>query len=338
MSQTVRETGEAGILKALGPMLRRQTRKCVLGTGDDVAVTDEPGARMVWTIDAMIEGTHFRWYDHPLATPEAVAQKLVASNVSDLASKGATARYGLLSIGVPKETEVERIERFYGGIEKACRRYRMRLIGGDTVTAPMWTLSLTAVGTLPDRQKPPARSAAEEGMWVYVTGSPGEAAAGLMILEGRLRMEGRGANRLVQRCVAPEARDKVGVALAREFEDLAMIDVSDGLVSDAGQIAMASKVQIEFDESARVAGTALVQAARALGREVEDFVYHGGEDYELLFCTHATPEEVAQVVRGADKALAVTRVGKVSRGKGVYMRWRDGSRARIAHKGYVHFG
>src|SRR5690606_30004345 len=120
--------------------------------------------------------------DEPLATPEAVARKLVTQNISDLASKGALPLYAILTIGVPGETSMERLRRFYRGLDEDLTLHGARLIGGDTVRAPQWTLSLTLVGTLDESLPIASRSRAMVGQHIYVTGWPGESGAGYALL------------------------------------------------------------------------------------------------------------------------------------------------------------
>lgn len=329
MSGTMRDLKEGGLLSLLGPMLRRHTAGLPLGTGDDVAIT---GDRLVWTIDTMVEGTHFRWYDDPLCTPQAIASKLVASNVSDLCSKGATPLWALLSFGVPADTPVGRIAGFFEGLDAACNRYGLRLLGGDTVGAPQWSLTLAVVGHLPEPLPIAARSAAQPCMCVYTTGWPGESGAGFKLLNrtaAELHPDDRA--QLIRRHLAPEVDPALGRRLVERLAPLTMIDLSDGLAKDCGEIAAASGVGIVL-ESIPVS-EALAAGAAALGEDPIRLALYGGEDYELLFCTAAPEADV----RAAAGATPVHRIGSVIEGAGVF-RSVDGRIERLSGGAFDHFG
>jgi len=314
---TMRDLKERGLLERFGPMLRRHTEGLPLGTGDDVAITPDG---YVWTIDTMVEGTHFLWYDDPLCTGAAIAAKLVASNVSDLCSKGAMPRFALLSFGVPPTAPVERIASFYEGLDAELRRHGLVLLGGDTVGAPQWTLTLTVVGELPLARLPiAARHAAAPGMAIYATGWPGESGAGFELLQGPdVALEAGTRAHLVRRHLSPEVHPSLGRRLVESLGPLAMIDLSDGLAKDSGEIANASGVAVILEKLP--ISPMLRSAADALRRAPEHFVLFGGEDYELLFCTAAGDD----AVRRACEGHVVHRVGAIEVGSGVWLRRCEG--------------
>lgn len=327
------------MLAALHGMLVRHTAGLPLGTGDDVAVTNPNNARLVWTIDSMVEGTHFRWWDDLREQPEALGWKLVESNLSDLASKGATPRFALLSFGVPASAPLELIEGFYRGLDARLTLAECQLIGGDTVRAPQWTLTLTVVGELPPGAAIAARSGAKPGSSLYVTGWPGESGAGFRLLEGARLEDVECDARLVARHLLPVARLATGAVLVGKFSDLAMLDVSDGIAKDAGEIARASGVSIIIDRARLPISQDLELAAAALAVAPVDLALYGGEDYELLFATSASLEEVTTAVREADPGLAVHRIGHVEAGSSeVFLEGQDGERIRLATEGFRHFG
>ncbi len=330
-------TGEWELLSLLHPLLERQTAGLPLATGDDVAVTAPPpgGERLVWTIDSMVEGTHFRFWDHPLATAEALGWKLAASNVSDLASKGSRPWYALLSLGVPKETPVSRIEGFYRGLEEAAEAWHFRIIGGDTVLAPQWTLTLALVGTLPAESIIAGRHAAKPGDRLYVTGQPGEAAAGLEVLEGRLPLKEEFARLLVRRAVRPEPPLDFGCRLVDLGGRLAMIDVSDGVAKDAAHLAARSGACMVLREKELPLSTSLSAASEGTGKPPTAFLLHGGEDYELLFASSAEEDRLQTLAR--ECSVRLTSIGFVEKGNGVVLEAANGTRRAIQREGYEHF-
>lgn len=324
--RTLRDVKEAGLLAALQPVLQRHTANLPLGTGDDVAITND---RLVWTIDSMVEGTHFRWYEDDECTARSLATKLVASNISDLASKGARPLHALLSLGLPADTPMGRIEEFYAGLDEALTLYEARLIGGDTVQAPQWCLTLVAVGALDAEDAIAARSAAEPGMNVFVTGWPGESAAGYQLLNNGEVVPPEVRAHLLRRHLAPTAQVAAGRALVSAFKKIAMIDVSDGIAKDAGEIARMSKLAIVLEREA----LPLSENLRAVQRNPLELFLHGGEDYELLFCTAATLEEVRSAL--APTGVIVHRIGGTEAGEGVWL--SDGNRSRLEPRGFEHF-
>lgn len=324
-AETLSEMGEWGLLELLRPMLARHTQGLPLGTGDDVAITrhDHP-QRLAWTIDSMVEGTHFRWWKDPLATAQALGHKLVAVNASDLASKGARPLFGLISLGVPAGESTARIRDFYAGVDEAFQVFGGRLIGGDTVRSPQWSITLALVGAVANDAAIAARSNAKPGQHVYVTAPTGDSAAGLAILEGGLTAAEPHRTALVNAHLRPAVSIDRGVELARRFADVAMIDVSDGIANECHQIAKASAVAIELHS---VPCSAALMSACAENRpQAEQFALHGGEDYCLLFCTSERIDEPF-----------VFPIGSVREGTGVTLRRADGSCEPLVPRGFSHF-
>ncbi|CAN5381245.1 thiamine-phosphate kinase [soil metagenome] len=337
MTTPIKSIGEAGLLAELLPLLRRHTENMPLGTGDDVAVTEaQPGGRLVWTIDTMVEGTHFRWWNHPLVTGRALGGKLVTSNVSDLASKGANPLFALVSLGVPKDASVATINDFYAGMDEALLNYGARLIGGDTVRAPQWCLTLALVGTIAVDYPLAARANARVGMKVYVTGSTGDSAAGLDILEGKLTTEGPHVEHLLRAHLSPEVSVQRGQEIiAACGRRCAMIDTSDGLVHDAGEIARASGVCIYLDSEAIMPSMQLRAAVKDKQSVWGPMTLNGGEDYRLLFCAEELPQDVKARLR-------VHQIGEVWPGSGVMIRyWNQGENTEFVapakDTGFQHF-
>lgn len=338
MADTISQLGERGLLRALEPILRAHTEGLPLGTGDDVAITEGSGdRRLVWTIDTMIEGTHFRWWKHPLCTPAAVATKLVASNISDLASKGARPLYALISLGVPGTASTTAIAEFYAGIDEALRSYNVRLIGGDTVSAPQWCLTITAIGDIARDATIAARHRVKPGQNLYITGAPGESGAGFELLERGIEIEEPHGSRLIGRCLSPTARPLIGAALVARFHDLAMIDLSDGLGQDAARLSVAGNACVVIEENRLPFTRALIAAAEKLRVPSVDFALYGGEDYELCFCTMADEFMVYDALRDCGDSTRVTRIGRVEKGSGLYLERPNSERVEIHPKGFEHF-
>ncbi len=327
---TLHELGEDGFLELFRPIFQRHTRDLILGTGDDVAVTppEAPNQRLVWTIDSMIEGTHFRFWPN-LEDAAWLGHKLAACNLSDLASKGACPTYALLSLGVPGNASVNQLRSFYAGLDAQLSEHGAALIGGDTVRAPQWSLTLTLVGTLEDTLPVAARDRATPGQNLYVTGWPGESSAGFRLLESGENT----SHPLVEAHIRPEPRVAEGQTLVRAFQDLAMIDISDGVTRDARRLVEESNVRIVLDETGFPLSPRLVEECAARGWNASELFLHGGEDYELLFATAADLETVTRALANTPVAC----IGHVESGTGLAIRRQNGEEMDLTPKGFEHF-
>lgn len=332
----VRDVGEAGLLARLRPLLAAQCAGLPLGWGDDVAITAERSGRIAWTIDTMVEGTHFRWWREN--SPELVGRKLAATNLSDLASKGARAWVGLLSLGVPADAPASAAEAAARGVAMRLAEAGGALIGGDTVRAPQWSLTLALAGALDPALPIAARGNARPGMAVYVTGNPGESAAGLEILEMPRNGDRAIYPPLVRAHLAPEPRLAEGALLARIAPDLAMIDVSDGIAHECLEIARQSRVRVVLESALLPVSLALGAYAQTAGRDAHDLLLHGGEDYELLFCTAVDESLLQDAFRAAGIRTPLTRIGRVDEGSGAAIVTAAGATAPLHAEGFEHFG
>ncbi len=329
---TLAEIGEDGLLSRLQEMLRRSGEGLIVGTGDDAAVTSpesHPG-RIVWTTDTMVENTHFRFWKG-LSEPRWLGNMLVRSNVSDIAAMGARPLFGLLSVGAPGSTLASDMEAFFEGLEEALSLSGAKLIGGDLVRAPQWTLTLTLAGTLCEGTKPLLRSAAKPGNGIYVTGFPGRNGTGLRLLEAGVTK-------------SPLVRDYLSavcetVAFAAEFAEKcpgsAAMDLSDGVARDACRMAAASGVRLILEKASFPFATDMQTVCGDRGWKAESLFLHGGEDFELLFACSETETDV--VLLGKRHGLTVTRIGRVEEGNGVRIEDEKGRQTAVAAEGFEHF-
>lgn len=281
--------------------------------GDDCAVVAAPaGGEWVVTTDMLLEGTHF---DLATASARDVGRKAMNVNVSDVAAMGCRPRFALTAVGVSRRHGGRVLRELYAGLAMAARRAGVVLIGGDTNShAGGLVIAVTLLGEVPRGGRPFLRSAARPGDAVCVTG-----ALGGSILGRHLRFEPRVATAL---------------ALRRRVTVHAMIDVSDGLSVDLGHVLEESGVGAEI-ESARVPIAAAARRRAAVsGREPLAHALHDGEDFELLF---TLPAEQAERLHGRRIGGArVSRIGRVLRGGGAWLRAPDGARTRLRPEGYQH--
>lgn len=270
---------------------------------DDAAVLEIGGTTLVLTHDMLVEGVHYL----PSDPPEDVAWKLVAVNVSDLAAKGARPVGALLGYSLGAEAWDR---AFVAGLGTALGAFGIALLGGDTVAAAAGsarTVGMTAIG---EAEGPvPSRAGARAGDQLWVSGSIGDAEAGLRALKGELGE----SPALVERYRNPRPRVEAGIALAPIVS--AMMDVSDGLLIDASRIAAASGVRISLDLASMPLSDAFL-AALGDGREARLAAATAGDDYELLFA--APPERSAEILSLADRlGLPLSRIGAAEAGAGL---------------------
>ncbi|MBB3924709.1 thiamine-monophosphate kinase [Sphingobium jiangsuense] len=276
------------------------------GLMDDAAVLDRPAGGLVLTHDMMVEGVHFL----PGDPPESVAWKLCAVNMSDLAAKGATPLGALIGYGMAGDPGWN--EGFARGLGEALGHFGAALLGGDTVRMPDGgprTLGLTAIGAAPACGAP-ARSGARAGDLLFVTGTLGDAGAGLALLLGQADAPEEARARLIEAYRRPRPPVALGPALAPHVS--AMADVSDGLLIDANRIAQASGLAIAIDLARTPLSPALV-AARGEDAQGRLAAATAGDDYQLLF-TARPQEEAAIRALAAARGIAVTAVGRCEAG------------------------
>lgn len=294
-----------------------------LGVGDDAAVIDtQPGRRLVVAMDTIVEGVHFL----SGAAAEDIGYRALAVNLSDLAAMGAQPSWMLLSLSLPNADE-RWLDAFAGGLFELAGAHDVALVGGDTVRGPL--VITVQVGGWIERDRFLTRSGAQPGDEIFVSGIPGEAAAGLSLLRRGAQQEEASA-RLRERFMRPTPRVDLGRAL-RTVASAAM-DVSDGLLVDLEKLCAASGCGAQLDLDTLPASSAM----QALFDEEEclQFALAGGDDYELLFCV--TPANAAAARARSIVGTPVTRIGVMTAGKGVRC-LRKGREYFAARAGYDHF-
>lgn len=305
-----------------------------LGLTDDAAILDlEPNQQFVVTADALVEGVHFL----PGDPADLVARKALRMNLSDLAAKASVPTGYLLSLALPRSRDDAWVEVFARGLAIDQAAYHVTLLGGDSVsTEGPAVVAITAWGTV-QKGKAVLRRGAEPGDLVFVSGTLGDGALGLLAATGRL--EGLSFEEMVwlsDRYRLPQPRLGLGVALAPFAH--AMMDISDGLVADLAHLTEVSGVAARI-EAASLPLSEAAASAMALDPTLLLTVLGGGDDYELLF-TAAVGDRMTVEALGRDHGVAVTAIGTIGTfgpdGCAVTVVDADGFPLDVPHPGWRH--
>ena len=285
------------------------------GIGDDGAVLQpDPGKELIAVMDTLVEGVHF-----PDTTdPFDIGYRVVAVNLSDVAAMGGRPRWMTLALTLPAAQETW-IARFAEGLHAAAGEFDLALVGGDTTLGKALVVSVQIIADI-DAGKAIKRSGAQPGDHIYVTGTVGDAAAGLKLISS-----GESNTYLSTRFLRPNARVDFGQALVGAAS--AAIDVSDGLFADLGKLLTASGVGGEIDLDALPLSAALCDS---FDRKTQRrFALSGGDDYELCFTV--SPDSALPTTD-----TRVTRIGTVVAGEQLSC-LLDGALVPYEDSGYLHF-
>jgi thiamine-monophosphate kinase len=319
---------------------KEEAQGVAVGIGDDAAVLNgQLGFQWVVSCDTMVRDVHFK---PETMTYKNIGFKAMASNISDLAAMGAVPMFALIAISVPASVAEEDLKELYDGLYECAACFGVAVVGGDTTSCPRdLTVTVTAIGQV-ENGRALLRSAAREGDAVFITGPVGMSAAGLDLLlkRGGSAYDRAGLTdnqlRLVHAHQEPRPQVKAGRLLLTSGLGRALNDISDGLASEAWELAEASACSIELVEELLPVDKALLEYA---GESTLDLMLNGGEDYQLVGTADgAAVKELADIFHREGLALHV--IGRVHAGKelpGVTLRKRNGSMIPVGKRGYNHF-
>ncbi|MCC7347239.1 MAG: thiamine-phosphate kinase [Variibacter sp.] len=331
MSAAAGESGEDRLIAHFFRPLA--TAPGALGLHDDAAFFSPPaGCDLVLTKDALVAGVHFFADD----APGVVAQKALRVNLSDLAAKGADPAGFLLAIALPAEVAPAWLAAFCEGLGRDAAAYGCPLYGGDTVRTPgPLTVSVTAFGTLPTGSMV-HRAGAQSGDAVFVTGTIGDAALGLLLRTSADAPWGLSAQErahLLDRYLLPQPRNPLAAAVRAHAS--AGMDVSDGLVGDFAKLCRESGVSAEIDVRLVPLSSAARKAVAADAAAL-DAALTGGDDYEILCTVPARrAEEFCAAARAAN--VTVTAIGTIVEGNGPPRFMHRGAAMQFASGSFSHF-
>jgi len=324
--------GETGIIERYFAPLAEHTPGA-FGLRDDAGlIAPREGMDLVLTTDMIVEGVHYL----KNAAPRDIAHKALGVNVSDLCAKGADPSVYLLSITLSGTPDPQWLDELSEGFAEAQSDFGCTLLGGDTVHAPgPAAISITAAGFVPEGEMV-HRSGARAGNHVYVTGTIGDAALGLPLLQeaGADHLSAEQAEFLKRRYWRPQPR-LAAIPVVRAHASAAM-DISDGLAGDFAKLCSASSVGGVINAADVPLSDA---AARWLAHEPKHLgnVLTGGDDYEVLM---SVPDENISAFEGdcASSGLQISRIGRItSRNEGVHVLGQDGTAMQFEQLSYDHF-
>jgi thiamine-monophosphate kinase len=311
---------EFDLIAAITELLPSSGERVRLPSGDDAAVV-EAGATTVVSVDAIVDGVHFRL--RPFGA-QSVGRKALAAALSDLAAMGAAPGEAYVVVGAPPELPDEEMLGIAEGLAEVASREGVSVAGGDLVGSPVLIVSVTTIGYQPEGGRLISRGGAKPGDLVAVTGELGGAAAALALLEESTDPEALSPelrDSLLARQLDPVPRIREGEALAAAGAT-AMIDISDGLGADAGHLARSSGCRLEIDLERVPVAEGVAEIAGGTGAALE-LAATGGEDYELLVTLPAeSAEAAADAVSRAGSTL--TQIGYATDGQGVVLRLPGG--------------
>jgi len=320
--------GEFGLIKKLRTKCKNTRKEIIAGIGDDAAAIKQGNKKILITTDMLLEGIHF---DLSFTTFYQLGYKFLGVNISDIFAMGGNPKYFFISLGIPKDYKSNDIDELYSGILKIAKKFGIAIAGGDTCASRQgFVLGGTLIG---DADKVITRSGAKVGDNIFVTGTLGDSAMGLMLLK-RQKAEGRRQklkfktqysklkiqnSKLIRKHLMPEP-----IPLKNTSKVTSMIDISDGLLIDLSHICDESKVgAVIYKDKIPISGE-LTDTAKILGTDPVKFALKGGEDYALLFT--APP----------DIKTTATKIGEIIT-RERFIIDEKGRKIKFKSEGYEHF-
>lgn len=331
--------GEFGLIDHIAKSIHLTGERVLKGIGDDAAVIEHGGATMVISKDLLIEGVHFDLAFHPL---KHLGFKAVAVNVSDLCAMNATATEILVGVAISNRFSLEAVEELYEGMQLACQKYKVNIVGGDTTSSRSGLMiSITVLGTA-TKEQICYRSGAAVNDLICVTGDLGAAYMGLQILEREKRIflespnvqpDLSGNDYILERQLKPEARvDQIKKLAELGVKPTSMIDISDGLASELMHLCKNSQVGAVIYESKLPIDSQTYERAREFGIDPTVAAVNGGEDYELLFTLQQ--QDYEKIRPHADVSIIgyITEVDK-----GIKLMDKSDNEVVLKAQGWNHF-
>ncbi len=335
--QQISDLGEFPLIDAIAQIVAVERPDVVVGIGDDVAVLADGEHELVLaTVDSQVEDVHFL---RQLITPRQLGRRALAINLSDIAAMGGRAQHALVSLALPSTTDVAWVKELYRGLREEGDRFQTAVVGGNMARSPERAFIDVCVLGRVHRRHLLLRSGARPGDRVLVTGSLGDAAAGLTVaLEPGLSLSASQRQFLLARYLTPTPRLSEAAVIAPSGAATAMIDVSDGLSSDVAHICDRSQVGVRLWAGRLPISPAARRVAELTDRPAWRLPLGASDDYELCFT--ASPGEADAVIAAVQEETGtpVTAIGHVLPAQeGRWLALEDGQEVPLEASGWQHF-
>ena len=293
----LKDIGEFGLIKRIAEAEKIFDKEVIVGIGDDTAVLKyKKDCYLLLTTDMLVENIHF----DKKATPFQIGWKALAVNLSDIAAMGGIPKYGLVSLGLKKETSINFVDELYQGIRSLAKKFKVKILGGDTVSSPRTVINIALTGEV-EKKYLTLRNGAKIGNKIYVTGILGGSISG--------------------KHLSFIPRVKEARYLVKNFHPTAMIDISDGLLADLKRVCERSKL-----------GARIYQKKIPLSKEVSlEDALTAGEDFELLFSLSRKYAHLAK-----SSKVHITQIGEITK-KGIVLLDEKGKNVPLSKEGFNHF-
>lgn len=327
----LKEIGEFGLIDLLKQDCIVDAESVIVGIGDDAAVfLPDKNMLQLLSTDMLVEKIHF---DLSFISPFQLGYKSLAVNLSDIAAMGGIPKQVVVSLALPKQIKPEFVLELYRGMKEIARTFGVNIVGGDTVASLNGIVINAAVIGEVRAEKLQKRSGAKYGDLVAVTGTLGSSAAGLALLQAGGYEAYDFSDSLINAHLMPLPQVKAANDIANYSHS--MNDLSDGLASEAKEIAIASEAGLRLYAEQIPLAKDLIAASRVLKKSALDYALYGGEDYQLLFTI--APEKY-QRLKQCYAANHITVIGEVTAQNGVVeLVQKDRQIVKLEPKGYNHF-
>ncbi len=302
----LQDIGEFGLIKRIAEKERIADKKDIIaGIGDDAAVLkDKKNSYLLLTTDMLVENVHF----NQKATPFQIGWKALAVNISDIAAMGGIPEYALISLGLRKNTALKFIDELYRGIRTLAQKFEVQILGGDTVASSKIVVNIALIGEV-EKKYLTLRKGAKPGDKIYITGRLGGSITGKHL------------------SFIPRVRE--ARYLVKNFHPTAMIDISDGLLSDLTRICEASDIGAKIYQQKIPLSKKAISLQNALT---------GGEDFELLFTHPPSISSPPHLMVGENKEkVSMTQIGEITKNTRIILLDEKGKTVFLKKRGYDHF-
>jgi thiamine-monophosphate kinase len=325
----VNQIGEFGLIDLIKRRVFSKDKSVLVNIGDDAAVIEPSKDKLlIFTTDTLMEKVHF---DLRYFSFEQIGWKAMVANLSDIAAMGGLPKFALVTIGLPVSISVENVISIYDGMNEVAKRYKCKVIGGDTFFSPKGIfISIALLGEV-EKKFLVKRSGAKKGDLICVTGDLGEAQAGLEFLKRYPRKKPA----LVKKHLTPFPRINESRILVKNLKISSMIDISDGLSSELFHLTEESNLGAMIYEEKIPISPNCTKAGNLLKRSPLLWALSSGEEYELLFTIRR--KDLAKLEKIKEK-VKVSVIGKMlEKREGIFLMERSGKKRELKKTGFTHF-